>query len=166
MDDDIILRRIVLEDNSVLAKIIRAGIVNLGLPTVGTAHSDPTTDNLFALFEKTGAYYFVVEKQGEVLGGCGVYPSNDLPVGYAELVRFFLDPKVRGKGIGKLLMEKCEQKALELGYNHLYLESFPEMEAAVYLYKLKGYKTLDAPLGNTGHFACNVWMAKEIYKLV
>ncbi|MDZ4668489.1 MAG: GNAT family N-acetyltransferase [bacterium] len=166
MDLEIVLRPIELADNSLLAKIIRAGIVTLGLPTEGTAHSDSTTDDLFALFKKPGAYYFVVELQGEVLGGCGVYPSNGLPEGYAELVRFFLDPKVRGKGVGKLLMQQCEQKALELGYRYLYLESFPEMETAVYLYQLYGFKTLAAPLGNTGHFACNVWMEKQIYEVV
>ena len=145
-----------------LAAIIREGIEALGLPTEGTAHSDPTTDNLFQLFTAPKSHYIVVEKDEEVMGGCGIYPSNGLPANHAELVRFFLDEHVRGLGIGKHLMKQCELIARGLGYSHLYLESFPEMKAAIHLYKSAGYKLLDAPLGNTGHFACNVWMLKEL----
>lgn len=149
-------------DNLVLASIIRAGIENLNLPTEGTAHSDPTTDNLFQLFETPGSNYLVLELEGEVLGGCGIFPTQGLPANHAELVRFFLSPTIQGKGFGKILMEKCEQLALENGYTHLYLESFPDMEAAIHLYQKFGYQKLTAALGNSGHFACNVWMLKKL----
>jgi putative acetyltransferase len=36
------------------------------------------------------------------------------------------------------------------------------MKAAVHLYQKFGYQSLQAPLGNTGHFACNVWMLKQL----
>lgn len=149
-------------DNKELAKIIRNSIEDLNLPTEGTAHSDPTTDNLYELFKTPGSTYFVVYSHNQILGGCGIYPSNGLPKGYAELVRFFLHPNGRGKGLGKELMNRCENAARELGYTHLYLESFPEMAAAVHLYKKANYKTLTQSLGNTGHFACNVWMEKAL----
>jgi putative acetyltransferase len=155
-------RLILPSDNEELAKIIRTSIEALNLPTQGTAHSDPTTDRLFQLFEKPGSIYFVVLQDNKVLGGCGIYPSNGLPKGYAELVRFFLNPDARGNGLGKALMEKCEVAAKSFGYTHLYLESFPDMEAAIHLYQKAGYQTLSAPLGNTGHFACNVWMKKSL----
>lgn len=155
-------RTIQPSDDSVLAAIIRESIEALRLPTEGTAHSDPTTDHLYELFQKPGSAYRVLEIDGEVMGGCGVYPSNGLPKGHAELVRFFLKPEVRGKGYGKQLMELSETIARELGYTHLYLESFPEMEAAVHLYRSFGYVQLNTPLGNTGHFSCNVWMLKKL----
>lgn len=158
----LLIREIKASDNQTLAKIIREGIDALGLPQQGTAHSDPTTDHLNALFEHPGSHYFVVEQNGVIAGGCGIYPSNGLPAGYAELVRFFLDESFRGKGIGKILMKQCEAKAVQLGYTHLYLESFPEMKAAIHLYEQAGYVRLQKPLGNTGHFACNVWMAKKL----
>lgn len=155
-------RRIEPNDNIVLASIIRKSIESLGLPIEGTAHSDPTTDDLFALFRKERSAYFVVELNGEVLGGCGIYLSPGLPEKHAELVRFFLDPKARGYGIGKTLMNKCEDLAKQLGYDFLYLESFPDMKAAIHLYETFGYKRLSEPLGNTGHFSCNVWMKKAL----
>jgi putative acetyltransferase len=155
-------RNITPEDNAPLAAIIRNGIEQLGLPTEGTAHSDPTTDDLFSHFKKFGSAYIVVEANGEVMGGCGIYPTDGLPGNYAELVRFFLHESARGKNIGKHLMRECEKLALTKGYTHLYLESFPDMKAAIHLYETFGYSLLNEPIGNSGHYACNVWMLKEL----
>lgn len=33
-----------------------------------------------------------------------IYPTNGLPDGYAELVKLYLSPAARGKGIGNTLM--------------------------------------------------------------
>lgn len=162
MNNNIIYRSIKLEDNKILTSIIRSSIEALSLPTDGTAHSDPTTDDLYLLFTKENSGYIVLEIDGKVMGGCGVYPSNGLPNQHAELVRFFLDEQVRGKGFGKILMQKCEELAKQFGYSHLYLESFPDMEAAVHLYEKFNYQRLQNPLGNTGHFSCNVYMLKVL----
>lgn len=155
-------RNITPNDNVALAKIIRQSIEALHLPTEGTAHSDPTTDNLFQLFQTPASTYIVAEMNDIPVGGCGIFPSNGLPSKHAELVRFFLAPEARGLGIGKELMKQCEAIASEMGYTHLYLESFPDMEAAIHLYEKFGYIRLNNPLGNTGHFACNVWMLKAL----
>lgn len=155
-------RKIKESDSPILATIIKSSIEAMNLPLEGTAHSDPTTNDLYNYFTKSGSAYLVAEVDGKVMGGCGIYPSNGLPEKHAELVRFFLHESARGKGIGKHLMEACEQMALSLNYTHLYLESFPDMKAAIHLYEKFGYKILDAPLGNTGHFSCNVWMFKRL----
>ncbi|MBX7205547.1 MAG: GNAT family N-acetyltransferase [Bacteroidia bacterium] len=156
------IRPIQFSDNISLAQIIKSSIEELHLPTEGTAHSDPTTNDLLTLFQTPGSFYWVAEQEGSVLGGCGIYPSNGLPAGYCELVRFFLTPVARGKGIGLALMQKSFQTAIEMGYTHCYLESFPEMKQAVAMYERNGFTRLNAPLGNTGHFSCNVWMVKKL----
>lgn len=157
-----IIRPIQPSDNIALAKIIRESIESLGLPTEGTAHSDPTTDDLFKLFKYEKSYYWVLEIDQEVVGGCGIYPTNGLPNGCCELVRFFLKEKVRGKGYGKILMQKSEETAIQFGFKSIYLESFPDMKAAIALYEKYSYQYLSNSLGNTGHHACNVWMLKTL----
>lgn len=159
---DIHYRPIEPWDNILLAAIIRQSIESLNLPTAGTAHSDPTTDDLFQLFQKPLSFYWVAVENETVLGGCGVYPSNGLPDGCCELVRFFLIPEARGKGIGKTLMDKSVQTAKGFGYETMYLESFPDMQDAIRLYEQNGFESIDHALGNTGHFACNVWMLKKL----
>lgn len=149
-------------DNTPLAAIIRESIESFNLPSEGTAHSDPTTDDLYGLFQKPDSFYWVATAGEKVLGGCGIYPSNGLPDGCCELVRFFLTPEARGKGIGKQLLDKSVQTAVEYGYQTMYLESFPEMKNAIRMYEQNGFERIDHALGNTGHYACNVWMVKKL----
>ena len=157
------LRNIKKEDNEELAQIIRASLVEFDVPKIGTVYSDPDTDRLFELFKEAPAScYFVAEEDGVLMGGCGVYPTPGLPAGYAELVKLYLTSATRGRGIGKLMMDKCYQAAKEMGYTHLYLESFPQLAKAVSIYEKAGFKPLDGALGNSGHFACTIWMVKEL----
>ena len=158
----ITFRAIQAGDNEQLAKIIRTSLEEFKVSKTGTVYSDPTTDNLFKLFQTEGSIYFVAEEDGQLLGGSGIYPTEGLPEGCAELVKFYLSGSARGKGIGKQLLEKSFESARQLGYHQLYLESFPELAQAVGMYEKAGFKALDAALGNSGHFACNIWMLKTL----
>ncbi|MFB6457876.1 GNAT family N-acetyltransferase [Chitinophaga sp. Hz27] len=158
----VIFRDIVPADNPVMAAIIRRSIEEFDVPTEGTAHTDPTTDNLYQLFQTPGSRYAIAEDAGVILGGCGIFPTNGLPAGCAELVRFFLSPAARGKGLGVKLLEKSYEFAKEEGYTSLYLESFSEMTRAIALYEKNGFDYLPAPLGNSGHDACTIWMLKTL----
>lgn len=158
------LRKIKKEDNEELARIIRASLVEFDVPKIGTVYSDPDTDRLFELFEETPAScYYVVEEDGVLIGGCGIFPTDGLPAGHAELVKLYLSTATRGKGFGKLVMDKCYEAAKEMGYTHLYLESFPQLAKAVSLYEKADFKHLSGALGNSGHFACTIWMVKELH---
>ena len=77
-------------------------------------------------------------------------------------LKLYLTAATRGKGTGRILIEKCFEAAAELGYTHLYLESFPQLAKAVGMYEKAGFKSLDHALGNSGHFACTIWMVKEL----
>ena len=156
----IIIRKIELKDNPVLAKLIKTVFWEFKIDKPGTVYTDPTTNDLYNLFKTPGSLYWVAEEDGKLLGGCGIYPTEGLPVNYAELVKFYLLPTSRGKGIGKALMGKCFISAIALGYEYLYLESFPEFVAAVHMYEKSGFENIDKPLGNSGHYACTILMVK------
>jgi putative acetyltransferase len=131
-------------------------------PTVGTVYSDPTTDHLYDLFQADRAILWVAAVNGELVGCCGVYPTEGLPKDTAELVKFYILSKARGIGIGKQLMEKAISSAMEFGYRNIYLESMPEFAKAVSMYTKLGFKMLDHAMGNSGHTSCNIWMLKRI----
>lgn len=158
----IIIRKIQSSDNKKLAAIIRAAFIEYGAPQTGTVYSDPTTDDLFALFQQEKSVLFVAEESGEIVGCCGVYPTKELPKGCAEMVKLYLDKNTRGKGIGKKLMLHCIESAKQLGYQSLYLESMPEFSNAISMYEKVGFTHLSAPLGESGHTSCNIWMYKEL----
>jgi putative acetyltransferase len=150
------------QDNSGLAEIIRGALAEFGANKPGTVYYDPTTDALFELFQTAGSIYFVAKEQGEIIGGAGIFPSNELPEGVCELVKMYLKKEVRGRGLGKLLIEKCLTTAKEMGYQKVYLETLPELRKAVSVYEKFGFRYLEAPMGDTGHFGCDVWMIKNL----
>lgn len=157
------IRPIQKEDNKILAETIRSCFFDFEVKNKnGTVFTDPTTDDLFALFQTPKSVLWVAETNGEIVGCCGIFPTENLPEDCTELVKFYIGNKGRGKGIGKFLLEKTVDSAKELGYKQIYLESIPEFSTAVSIYEKQGFEYLDAPLGNTGHDGCNLWMLKKI----
>ena len=159
----VIIRENKAEDNAILAKIIRTAFHDFEVScTDGTAYSDPTTDDLYSLFQTEKSALFVAEEDGFILGCCGIFPTDNLPDDTTELAKFYLSKEARGKGIGKLLLEKCIEKAKDLGYKKVYLESIPEFSKAVSIYEKQSFQYLEKPLGNSGHSGCNLWMIKNL----
>jgi putative acetyltransferase len=74
----------------------------------------------------------------------------------------YLLPESRGLGIGRILIEKCLAFAKEAGYKRIYLETLPELKKAIHVYEKFNFTYLPQPLGNTGHFGCDVWMIREL----
>jgi putative acetyltransferase len=149
-------------DNATLANIIRTTLTEFGVNKPGTVYDDPTTDHLSELFLTPNSIYYVAELHGSLVGGAGIYPSNGLPPGVCELVKMYLLPSARSLGLGKELISRAVAFAREAGYKHIYLESFPELQQALKVYEKFGFRYLDAPMGNTGHYACDRWMMLDL----
>ena len=149
-------------DNTALAKIIRDTLEEFKANKPGTVFYDERTDHLFEEFLVTNSIYYVVEENGVILGGSGIYPTEGLPAGTCELVKLYLAPGGRGKGIGKMLLEKCIAAAKVSGYKKIYLETMPELTKAIPMYENFGFTYLKQAQGNSGHCGCDIWMIKEL----
>lgn len=149
-------------DNSILSKIVKDTLAEFGANHPGTVYYDATTDTLFEVFQKERSYYFVAEVNGETVGGGGIYPTDGLPADTCELVKMYLLPQARGTGLGRTLIEKCSDKAKELGYKKIYLETMPELKQALNIYAKFGFEYLEGPMGNSGHTGCSLWMIKSL----
>lgn len=159
---DVILRKIEKKDNKEIADLIRTVFREFHIDKPGTVYFDPTTDDLYKLFQTPGSVYWIAEEKGKIIGGCGIFPTPDLPEGCAELVKFYLDASKRGRGIGWMLMDKSFESAREFGYTRIYLESMPELGKAISLYEKAGFRFIPAQLGSSGHFGCTIWMIREL----
>ena len=146
----IIIRPIEEEDNTSIASILRASVEEHDAPKVGTFYDDPHTDLMFQTFNIEDAEYWVVECNGTILGGGGFYPTKGLPKGYAELSKFHFSPELRGKGIGKRLLQLIEQRAIKAGYTHLYIVSYHQFGNAVAMYEKCGYEHINSALDQSG----------------
>lgn len=157
-----LIRKIEEKDNAEIAAVIRSCFADFNAPTKGTVFEDPTTDDLYNFFKKEKSVFYIAEENREIVGSCGIYPTENLPEDTAELVKFYLTKNSRGQGIGRALMEIALEAAKQMGYRKIYIESLPEFSKAVSIYEKQGFKHLDKPLGNSGHTGCNIWMLKDI----
>ncbi|WP_163362824.1 GNAT family N-acetyltransferase, partial [Escherichia coli] len=65
----------------------------------GTVFYDDTTDHLYELFQSAPlSAYYVAEKNGELIGGAGIFPTEGLPANTCELVKMYLHKSARGMG--------------------------------------------------------------------
>ena len=159
---DIQIRPIQPADNKAIASVIRGTFLEFGIARPGTAYFDPAVDDMYTGFQTAGSCYYVGLIDGHIAGGGGIYPSGGLPDGTCELVKMYLATASRGKGLGRQLIEACLASAREYGYSQVYLETFPELQKAMSMYEKFGFRYLDGPMGNTGHYSCSVWMLKSL----
>lgn len=160
--DTIVIREIEPQDNAQLEQVIRACFHEFKIPLEGTAYSDEETPRMYESYQNDNDVYYVIELNGEILGGGGVKPLKDFENDVCEIQKMYFSPKVRGKGYGRKLFEKCVQSAKDLGFKQCYLESASQLKAAIHIYESNGFKHLEGALGNTGHYSCGVWMIKDL----
>jgi putative acetyltransferase len=162
LKDKMTIRKIKASDDASLALIIRGCLEEFNAVKQGTVYFDDSTDHLHEVFKTKRSSYFVAEINGEVCGGAGFFPTDGLPLKTCELVKMYLSPKARGKGIAKLLLQKCFDEAKNNGFDTMYLESLPELVNAIAMYEKNGFTYIDKSLGNSGHSGCDVFMVKEL----
>ncbi|MCB9293557.1 MAG: MarR family transcriptional regulator [Lewinellaceae bacterium] len=159
LQHDYTLRPVQPGDNKKVARIIRQVMTEFG--TVGEGYSimDPEVDGMYEAYRNPRSAFFVIERQGEVLGCGGIGPLAGGDEQTCELKKMYFLPELRGMGWGKRLALHCLGKARELGYRLCYLETVERMWQANKLYQRLGFKRLDAPLGSTGHSGCEAFYA-------
>lgn len=161
--NELVFREITGWDDAALAGIIRRSLEAHGLDIPGTAYFDPGLDHLsrFYLEKPAQRYYCVLsDRNGNVLGGVGV-ADLEAREDCCELQKLYLEPSARGQGLGARLVFFIENKARELGYKAIYLETHDDLPAAVRLYASCGYREIRKPEGVV-HSAMNRFFIKEL----
>lgn len=158
----IVIRPIQPSDNEILAIIIRNTLKEFGANHPGTVYFDNSTDYLYEVFRADRSHYFVAEMDGRIVGGGGIFPTSGLPENTCELVKMYLLPEARGIGLGRSILEKCLESARKFGFSRIYLETMPELNLALKTYEKMGFTYLCSPMGNSGHFGCDLHMIRDL----
>jgi putative acetyltransferase len=149
------IRLIQPSDAKAVANVIRTVMPEFGAGGAGFAIHDREVDDMYTAYTSPGTTYYVCEADGKILGGGGIGPLAGGDSDYCELKKMYFLHEARGLGLGQKVLEACLQAAKTKGYRFCYLETFNTMTKAMKLYEKAGFKKIDGPLGNTGHFACD-----------
>jgi RimJ/RimL family protein N-acetyltransferase len=108
---------------------------------------------------ETGVHPFVLVVDGSPRGYGEVWEDPDEDE--AELGRVIVDPEVRGRGLGRLLVTLLAERARELGYDQIWVRVVPTNRAATTCYARAGFvrapRELEAAF-NVGQPRRYVWM--------
>ncbi len=156
------IRPIQPRDDAAIATIIRVVMPEFGAVGCGFAIGDPEVDWMSSAYAEPRSAYFVVERDGVVMGGGGVAPLAGGDAGTCELRKMYFLPEARGHGAGAAMMGRCLDTARGFGFSQCYLETLDGMDAAMRLYERSGFRRIDAPLGATGHGGCNTFYLQAL----
>ena len=108
---------------------------------------------------------FFAEFEGRPAGCVGIRPSSD---GVCEMKRLYVEPDMRGNGIGRQLALAAIKAAKALGYRKVMMDTLPAMRIAVKLYRELGFKEAPAyyptPVEGTLFLALDLenWSESEV----
>jgi putative acetyltransferase len=159
---DYAIRPIGKKDNPAVAGIIRQVMTEYGAVGCNYSISDAEVDAMYEAYPAPGSAFFVIEHKRRVMGCGGMGPLSGGDPGVCELRKMYLLPQLRGTGQGTRLLARILDAAQAADYSHCYLETLEHMSHARQLYLKHGFEFIDAPMGNTGHSACNSWMLKQL----
>ncbi|CUU22817.1 putative N-acetyltransferase YjgM [Duffyella gerundensis] len=157
------LRPMVASDNPSVARVIRTVSAEFGLTAdKGYTVADPNLDRLFELYSEAHSAYWVVEMDGEVVGGGGIAPLLCSAPDICELQKMYFLPQLRGLGLARRLALQALDFARDRGFRRCYLETTASLTRAIALYEQLGFEHITEPLGCTGHVDCEVRMLKAL----
>lgn len=80
---------------------------------------------------------WIAEMDGQMVGSIIIYQEKPA---VAHLRTLILHPSVRGRGLGRRLMQEAIDFCREVGYQKINLETFDELSAALHLYAAFGFQ--------------------------
>ncbi|MCR5278655.1 MAG: GNAT family N-acetyltransferase [Lachnospiraceae bacterium] len=146
-----------------LADLIRVNLKKHALDIPGTVYFDDNLNHLsdFYLADPCKRYYYILtDDNDKLVGGIGL-AELDFLEDCAELQKLYLDDSVKGAGLSYRLISMIEDKAKELGYRRIYLETHDNLAVAIHVYEKSGYKEIDKPVGVV-HATMNRFFLKEL----
>jgi len=88
-----------------------------------------------------GGCIYLAKSDDKIVGTAGLANAGN---GVYELVKMAVAPAFRGKGISRMLMDRCLNKAKELNAKKIFLYSNSQLTTAISLYKKYGFIHVDA----------------------
>ena len=101
----------------------------------------------------TGGCLYLAKVDDEIVGSAALITEGN---GNFALAKMAVASKFQGRGISKLLIEKCLEQAKMLAAKRIYLESSSQLKTALLLYEKYGFRHV--PVTNSHYNTADVMM--------
>ncbi len=86
----------------------------------------------------------LLAKDGDELLGCGALrPFGPPEQRTCEMKRLYIRPSARGLGLGQLIAENLIERAVQLHYSTMFLDTLDSLKSAIRLYEMLGFERIE-----------------------
>ena len=153
------LRPYQTSDRDIVCKLLEEGLAPYGL---GVDYNDTDQDILDVQVnyqDNGGAFMVLTVNDGAgdvIIGMYGIYRMDQQR---CELRKMYLNPVYKGRGFGKQLMNDALERAQQLGFSEMHLETNSCLVEAIGMYQRFGFEISD----EAGHAErCDVCMSRVL----
>lgn len=115
--------------------LITSVLIEYGL-TPDLQDTDADVLNIEQHYRADGGEFYAVYRDAELFGTMGI---KNLGNGVCELRKMYLPKSVRGKGLGRFLLQLAQTEAQRLGFKSMQLETASLLKEAIALYEKNGF---------------------------
>lgn len=136
IDPAINLRKASNADIHAVKELVYSVLEEYALPP-DPCSTDADLDDIEGNYTRNNGYFIVVEQDSHIVASMGLLKISD---DTCELRKMYSIPSVRGRGLGRFLLEHALDKARDLGYSRIVLETATPLKEAITLYKKYGFR--------------------------
>lgn len=135
------LRPATTADTAGIRRVVFETLVEYGLRS-DPEGLDADLDDVEETYINPGGMFEVLEtSDGRILGTVALYPKSSA---ICALRKMYLLREARGFGMGKAMLDRALQRARELGFRRVELETAAPLVEAIALYKKYGFRPIDS----------------------
>lgn len=124
-------------DRAEIQELVFGVLKEFDLPPDADGTDRDLTDIEAHYIARGGIFEVLENADGKIVGTVGLYPLDKEKI---ELRKMYFSSEVRGRGLGQILLQKMIEKAKNLGYLRVYLETASVLKQAVHIYEKAGFK--------------------------
>ncbi len=134
--DDILIRAATNQDSERIIALVFGVLSEYGLPP-DPGSKDADLKDIEGSYIRAGGVFEVIEdRAGNLLGTYGLCPLDKET---CELRKMYFVPQIRGKGLGRRILERAVEHARRLNHKAIVLETHSALKEAIHLYTKFGF---------------------------
>ncbi len=135
--------------------LVKSVLSDYGLK-INPQETDKDLSDLDVYYFNKNGWFAVIEENHEIVGSYGIFKIDH---DTCELRKMYLMRDYQGRGLGKRMMDDALEKAKELGYSRMVLETNKVLGKAVVMYRQYGFEPYE-PVHLSDR--CDLAMGKEL----